>query len=515
MTPAAAKDSLTPGNSAHAGGSAAPAPLPRRRRLFYLFGCVGGLAVALGLGVVVVAMLVAVLLPPYLERRVQDEARARGFAIEFARMDPSLSSLKLEEVKLRLVGVPGIEAELDEVVLRLESLEPVAAAVHGARVRIVGAAPVLALALAEWTRAHPENFRVPFTASGAAVEWREAAKAAPWLVLGKGAVFPAPTGGVFSAEQARIAGISVGRVTASYGSGKAQVELGFGADSPANAPVEIVVEHAATSPAATVTLRPIPLGRLARPLGVPLPIAGVTASGTAKLSLPKGIQTGPINGTLHLELKGYLPPHPVELSGFVFGDTTIFDTKLAVSTDRLRTELTETSVTAGRFVVKGKGEVVRGPESATVRLALRGDLPCAALADAVAESRLGQELGRIAGRIAREMVNGSVTVFVKVEADTSRLAEAKLLRTIGVGCGLKPIPIPGLGTIDLSSLDLSSTDLADLPSLPPGLPTDLPTLPSALPTMPSAWSLPRVPTSFPLPSLGATARPRGVASSEP
>ena len=45
--------------------------------------------------------------------------------------------------------------------------------------------------------------------------------------------------------------------------------------------------------------------------------------------------------------------------------------------------------------------------------------------------------------IPQRALNGSVSVFVKIDADTRDLAAAKMVRTIGVGCGLKPIDSPG------------------------------------------------------------------------
>jgi len=473
-----------------------------------ILGCLGAL-VAAGVAVVLIGLLLSPrLLEPYLQRRVREAARQRGFAIEFVALRPSLTKLQLEGVTLTLLGEDGIDAHLDRIDVALDRLEPVAATVHGGQLRVVGSAPALALSVAEWTRAYPDTYAIPLTAQGIGVEWREAPAAEPWLTLAAGNLLPTPVGGEFAAERALVVGVDVGRVTAGYQATEAQIALGFGAASPAAGPVQIVVRHAANPPVAIVTLRPTPLERLAGPLGVPLPISGVTASGDAELVLPPGIGSGPVTGTLRVALQGYIPPHPVELDGFVFGDVTELATKLAMSADRRQVSLTETRVTAGRFVVKGKGDVTRSPDTARVRLALRGELSCAALAGAAAQSRLGEALGRVAARLAQQTIKGSVAVRIDIDAQTHQLDQARMIRTIGVGCGLQPIAIPGIGTIDLSGLDLT-----DLPS---GFPSGLPTaLPSALPPVPSAWRLPPVPTSLPLPSLGTTSRVTGSGEAEP
>ncbi len=469
-----------------------------------ILGCLGALLAA---GVVVALLglaLSARLLDPYLQRRVREAARERGFVIDFATLRPSLTKLELEGVTLTLVGVAGIDAHLDRLDLALDDLEPVAATVHGGRIRVVGSAPALALSFAEWTRAYPATYAVPLTAHGIGVEWREAAAAKPWLSLAGGNLLPTPVGGAFAAERAEVSGLDVGRVTAGYQASEAQIALGFGSPSPAEGPVQIVVRHAANPPVALVTLRPTPLERLAGPLGMPLPKGGISVSGVAELTLPVGMGAGPVTGTLHAALKGYIPPHPVELDGFVFGDVTELDTKLAVSADRAKVALTETRVTAGSFVVKGKGDVTRSAQTARVRLALRGDLPCSALVGAAAKSRLGEALGRLAAGLVRDYVRGSVAVRIDIDAQTHQLDQARMIRTIGVGCGLQPITIPGIGTIDLSGLDLTD--------LPRGLPTGLP---SALPPIPSAWRLPPFPTALPLPSLGTASRGSGSGEAEP
>src|SRR5690606_15695640 len=72
-------------------------------------------------------------------------------------------------------------------------------------------------------------------------------------------------------------------------------------------------------------------------------------------------------------------------------------------------------------------------------LVLRGTLPCAALASATAESRLGRALGKLAGQAARQTLTGSVGVRVAVDLRTSRLSEPRILKTIVPGCGLRAL----------------------------------------------------------------------------
>src|SRR5690606_18706848 len=85
-------------------------------------------------------------------------------------------------------------------------------------------------------------------------------------------------------------------------------------------------------------------------------------------------------------------------------------------------------------------------EGAHARLALllSGALPCNALASAVAQSRLGQALGKVTGKAALQVLSGSVGVRVSIDADSRDPARPRVLKTITPGCGLKPLSLEEL-----------------------------------------------------------------------
>ncbi len=474
---------------------------PRKRwgRKLPIFGCV--LAVGAGAVLVVVAAVVVVALfaRPFLEQRIVDRARERGFEIRIGHFQLGWTEVVLQNVDLRLVGVGGVEARLQRVDVALERFEPVSVVADGVDLRIVGSAPAVALELAEWARAypprHPEAYRGSLAARQVRVAWREAATDEPWLQVAGGTVTPTPEGGSLAAEKAQVVGVELGRVGAGWTATEAVVDLGFGSPRAEQAPVRVLVRHAAEPPTAVFTLRPTLLHQLSEPLGARLPVDDdVTLGGEAELTLPPAFQRGAVVGRLKMTLKGYVPPHPAELSGFVFGDTTTIESAISITEDRSQIALEQTRLSAGRFTLEGQGQIQRFQSHARIQAALRGDLPCSALATAAAHTRLGQALGRVVGPVASQMVKGSVAVLVKVDADTRRLAEAQVLRTIGVGCGLKPIPIPGLGTIDLGDVTLD-----DLSRLPSGIPSSLPPLPSSLPPLPTPGGFPFPPLLAPTP----------------
>src|SRR5262249_38963527 len=151
-------------------------------------------------------------------------------------------------------------------------------------------------------------------------------------------------GVTFRATQASVSGVDVGTVGAVWTSaGDARVDLGFGATDPSAAPVTASIATRAVPPTARITLPPTDLGKLAAPLDVKLP-PGVMASGPADLVFPKGLEPGNLTGHIASRLDGFVPPHPVELDGFLFGSTTLFSTDVDVSADRTSVDLRNTRV---------------------------------------------------------------------------------------------------------------------------------------------------------------------------
>jgi ADP-dependent NAD(P)H-hydrate dehydratase / NAD(P)H-hydrate epimerase len=441
------------------------------------------LAAALGLiGVVVAALLLA---KPFMLRTAHAQAREHGFQLEIGELDWGIGWVELRSTRFSLIGVRGIEGAVSRVQIELSWLSPKRIRAHELDVQVGGSIAIVAVELSEWTKSYPSAYRLPAEASGVAVTWRSAQDGAAWLELRDGTIRPAKGGGLFQAPDAKLAGFSLGRIGAAWTAEQSTVALGFGETDVERSPIRASVHHAADPPTAEIMLLQTEISKLAAPFGVKIPLENVSASGEAKLVFQRGRSDGIVGGSFASRLHGYVPPHPRELDGFVFGNVTTFDSKLEISEDRTRATLTESTVTAGAFKLVGGGTILRQPDHATIGLDLRGSLPCDSLASAAAESQLGRmlgsTLGKLAGRAAKDLVGGSVAVRVKIDADTRDLPNAKIARTIGVGCGLKP-------------LDLG-IDLGKLPPLPSGLPP----LPSAWPSLPSG--LPP-PPKFPLPFPG-------------
>jgi len=443
---------------------------------------IGGSVVILALVAVVVAFYF--LFEPWLERHIVETAQERGIALQVGELDWGLFWIRIEKSRFSLIGVKGVRGEIASADIELDGLTPVGIDATGVDVEVAGSAASLAFELSEWTKNHPHTYSLRMVGRDVSVVWRPDPAGTKWVEIEGGTVIPTEHGGKFSVKQAKVAGIALGEIGAAWTKDEAQVGLGFGLASPKDAPVRIQVNHSLPEPTADIQLVPTELAKLAGPLAMVIPVKDIVVRAAAHLKFPPPGQPGPVTGSLTVDLKGYVPPHPVELNGFVFGDTTTFSTELLVSEDRQTVDMTKSEVAAGAFKLRGNGKVTRHDNDAHLQLDLRGDLACAALANAAAQSRLGQAIGSLVGQLAEQALKGSVAVMVRIDADTSDLAAAKVTRTIGVGCGLKPLDPHALDALKGVGDLLRLPGLPEIPSAFPALPSALPPLPVPLPALP-------------------------------
>jgi ADP-dependent NAD(P)H-hydrate dehydratase / NAD(P)H-hydrate epimerase len=487
-------------------------------------------SIGIGLGLVLggTALGLLVVLPKFVERRVLSTAAAEGVTLEPKAITFGWGWVRLTQVKMALDRVRSVTIQVGRIDVALEGLTPRSIQLTNVEGQVLGSITNVGLELGEWTKSHALAYALPLSAQSVHAAFVEQAGSDPWLDTSGGSLTHTATGGVFAAERARFLGVELGKVGASFARESSAIVLGFGEADLGHAPFRVEVSPAASVPTAKFSLSPIAAERLAKPLGVALPIAGVIVSSETTLSFPA---TGPakdtVQGTTHINLKGYVPPHPFELDGFIFGDTTTFDGKFTVPALRDRITLDDTRLKAGAFELRGSGLLVRSSDHSQVDVTLRGQLPCGALASVTANSRvsslLGAELGAKAGQIAQNLSNGSVAVGLTISADTRNLAAAKLERTIGVGCGLHPLTLAELGKLAPLSPDLNAIlqgiptlpgDLSSLPGLPvlpsglPPIPSDIPALPPGLPQFPNLG----LPVRSPLPTTppASTAAPKAT-----
>jgi ADP-dependent NAD(P)H-hydrate dehydratase / NAD(P)H-hydrate epimerase len=483
---------------------------------------------ALLLGAAAIALLV--LLPRYVERKVLSTAEAQGVSLTPEDISFGWGWVQITQVKVTLDKVRTVEMQIGRIDVALDGTTPLSIDLTNVDGLVVGSITNVGLELSEWTKSHPSAYSLPLSAKNVHVRFVEPAGTPPWLEVSGGELTRTKNGGVFAAQHTRFVGVDLGTVGAGFAQEASTIALGFGEADLSKAPFRVEVSPSGATPSARFVLAPTPAERLAKPFGLGLQVSGVVVSSETTIAFAGGATAGTINGTTNVTLKGWIPPHPFELDGFIFGDTTTFDTKFALPATRDRITLSESRLKAGKFELAGEGLINRGSDHSEATLRLGGDLPCSALAGVQAESRLGKLLGTQlagkAGKLAEKLIAGTVHVGLELSADTRDLSAARINRTIGVGCGLHPLSLAELSKLLgtdvnelLKSLPTLPTDLSKLPALP-GVPSNLPALPSGIPAIPTAIPT-TLPTTLPqLPNLGLptslpTLTPPAKASAAP
>jgi hypothetical protein len=480
-----------------------------------------GILLAFGIVVVGVIGIVAgalAYLPGYIEKRVVAEAKARGIQLAPGEIAFGMGWVQLSGAEAKLIGAPSFAAKIRLVDVALEGFTPQQVQLSDVQVGVSGSLPRVLLELGEWAKNHPEAFAAPLIASRVTLRVAETPAGAPWLELSNGMLTRTVAGAAFSADSCKLSGFEIGKVGAGFTQAGGNVSIGFGDQSAQAAPLRLDASvDAKGAGLMSVVLTPTKLGLLGQGIGVPLPLPDVIAAGKVELAFPPGLTGGEVTGKLSSSLTGFIPPHPPELDGFVFGDVTTFDTDLRIDSTRNRVTLSNSKLKAGKFELGGGGSVLREGRNASVDLELKGTLPCDALAGAATESRLGKLLGRASGqqgkRTALAIVRGDVSVEVGVKATTHDLANAKLTQKIGVGCGLRPLSLGELIALTPNAKELQAIgnevgkkledigkDLG-LPPVPSGLALPpLPTFPRVPPKTTPATTAPQKKLAAPVPS---------------
>lgn len=475
------------------------------------------LAVVFGLLVVALVgtgIAVAVFLPRYVRGQIVEQAKRRGIELEPGEISFRLGWVQVKDAKLALIGVPGVSVKAGLIDVELASFVPQRFALGDVHIEATGSAATLEASIASWLRAHEREFSEPVVMKPVTLEYRQSPSPPPDITVAGAEVSAEKSELHVTATRLSVQAKELGAIALTATKERAEVAMTLGLSDLKNPTLSFDAtggEHWKLH----VALAPVTLARLGSAFNTALPLPNVTASGTVDLDVPR-VMT-PVahpSGRADVTLKGYVPPHPVELDGFVFGDTTEVGTRFTLVPEQLKLLLEDTRIKAGAFALQGTGTLAMEGAGPILRLNLSGALACAALASAAAETRLGAALGRVTGKAARTTLEGSVGVRVVVEADLTNLDKPRVLPTITPGCGLKPLSLAelrALGNLLPDVLDPAvADDLAKLLKTPPTLPglgagveldvsrlgkLPLPTLPLPTPPATPKPSAPRAPAS--------------------
>jgi hypothetical protein len=447
-------------------------------------------------GAIGIAVLLAIFVPRFVEQEVIAQAEARGLTLDPGDISFGWGWLQLANAKVSLIGVRGLSLTCAIVDVELDGLTPQRVTVNQVKAEAVGDAVALGQALDGWRRAHEKSLTEPIFVKPLSFELSRDAKADPVLSLSGGEFRLEKERASVRATSVKFDGRELGALSIASENDRTRIGLTLGMSALDNPLVTLDVQSAPKS-ALHLALSPVALGRLGALVGKELPLPEVLLDGSVDAALaPNSTPPAGVSGRADFNLKGYVPPHPVELDGFVFGDTTSFGANFAVEPEKLRVRLSQAVVKAGNFALEGGGELRLEGAGGRLVLALNGQLPCNTLAGVAAETRLGRALGRVTGKAARQVLSGAVGIRVAVDANLADLPHARTLKTITPGCGLKPLTLAELTALgELLPEALDPKVAQDLDALLKG---PLPTLPNLGPD--TQLNLPNL-NALPLPTL--------------
>jgi hypothetical protein len=447
--------------------------------------------------------------------RTQSIALARTRGIEFTpgTLVYDLSSAHFANSRFKMLGVEGASGTIGSIQVKYPDFTPKSVAVTGLELSLSGPPKVLAQALDGWNKTYGHRrSAITTSVTDINVQIADTTGTLPPTRLDD-VLLEATQGGGYH--------VTVRRFTAgAYSDGPLEFVVfprsdglvwGLGRTLP-EAKLKLSLSTVKTGTQFAIEFPPTTLQTVASlvdPNLLKKEYRSIRASG--KLSVLVADATGAVAGDLALRLQGFVPPHPAELSTYRFGDTTTVALTFAGTKALERFELPQVAVKAGEFGLAGNGRLERHGLSLHVRMDLSTQLSCIKLAAGLADAQLGLDIGNWVRRNGSKALEGSVAVRVQLDADTSHLDDAKMVRQIGVGCGLKPMTLEQLLQLELPPLpDAAHVEHIvsqithgglNLPNFLPTLPT-LPTLPNLLPGGRSGTASDAAPKAQPRPAKG-------------
>jgi hypothetical protein len=401
---------------------------PRRRGSFKAFVSVVFIVLALLTGIVVVAYR------PFVTWWIQRDALARGFVIDFSDFLLEPDRISLSQLTVKLVGVSGVEARFGKLTVDLQGIEPLRIEGTDAHVDVTGSPDELQQTLVSFGKAHAQSVHLPTTING---EFRYGGPDNPSVLLsgkaksvGEGDV---TFDGTFQVFQTKLGTLALHR------SMDNKVDVGLGLTLSDKPVVNVSLDVAAVPFTGSVKFPSQKIDDVCRAFALPIPkgFSGSSAEGSITFVLDGALPSNPHHGTAAFVLTGWVPPHPRELDGLVYGNTTKLGTTFEVLPDLNEVRFTKATVDAGALHLEGKGNSVREGLSARTKMDLAGNVACTELGASAIGSHVHGIVGDVLRSVARMTIGGTVKIRVIVDADTKSLSAAKVDQSVDIGCRLR------------------------------------------------------------------------------
>lgn len=463
------------------------APSPRRKK--------GGRVAIVLVGLVLFSLLALALvvyfaLPGFLLRAIEKEAKRQGVVLSECSLDYSLDHLTLSSCRFELAELPGVNGTLGTVEVAIEDFEAKQVVVKEPviSVRELPDMPTGEL-VPRWLEQRSK------VGKGSKVPIRiERARLDLFGASGEGEQDNRPLVSLTelnydSTTEAIDSKINIGgMIDGTFGHKDTRSELDVHLKMSPSTKGRFSIETQTDGAEVRADFEQLPLAVFSIPPFIVLPDALTTVQldGQLYARVPFGLSTEGIRGDFRTTLSGLVMPVPREIEGLVTGPAPVLEGKFKVHPNNQQVNITKLTLKAGVLQLSGNAELEVRSTGIPLDAQLSGSLSCGAILEAATRAHTDSPLAIAAAQLARKGIKGGVGIVIVLDADLLRLREAKLLRTIGVGCGLKPFPLPeGLEK-------LGERVLKGLPQ-PPSLP-DLPELklPDQMPE-PPRFRLPGLP----------------------
>ncbi len=392
-------------------------------------------------------------LPGFVMKRIQAEAAARGVNLKQCKLELGWEHLTLRECEFSLAKTAQVAGTIETIDVYLEGLKPSKLELAGAAVAIYGTPEFDELFE---DRKPGQEAEIPVEVTQSKLEWLAVVGQPPRLSL-TDVRYSMPSGTLSS--KVDIAEILQGSVERQGD----VVDLQLALKKSPSAKVSVRVQQAKEVGELRLEFEKLALSELDGPwMPIPKDLQEVRASTNVFARIPIGLSPQRAQGDFRLTLDGLNFPVPLELQGLVYGTPLEMSGNFELDRSFTRAQLSKLRLSVGALNMRGAGRAELDGTAVAFDTSLTGNLPCDAIVRSAAAAHVDTELAKVAGRIARLALDGSVTILAIVQARTDALAEATVIKSVGVGCGLKPLPIKGLE-------DLPGEVLKRLPKLP-GLP---------------------------------------------
>lgn len=392
---------------------------------------------------------------------IVSRAEAHGVHLEFDTLDLvrhgiTVESATMGKVKLTTEALPGVDIEADQLEVAISGFSPQSAVLTGLKAKITAAPKVKVSAkkatvvMADFAPVSTQLEKLTLTAddAGALIDLTDLTSSAPFTAVKttiQGAhleikrVAPGlPESLAIDADRIERDGdktILVGFSTklpvvglpiqlARLELSKNKTALSIGVPTYP----ELTLSIADRGAKIDATLTNVPADLLAEKLGWSRP---PNFSLTASASMSLGVAG--LSGTYKATLAHYVPPHPMELNGIVFGDAT--EVTGAFKLDGTKLGLSDIAVTAGALKLKGTG-IADTSGAGRAELTLDGSVGCTELAASAVGSHLGLGAGFLTGQIAAGRLTGTVGVHLGVVLDGKDAAHPEVHPSAFLHCGL-------------------------------------------------------------------------------